>query len=1033
MSLFDSSAAGTVTFLFTDIEGSTQLWEQFPEAMKGALRRHDDILRSAIEGRGGRVVKATGDGMMGVFGSATDAVTASLAVQRGMGLESWVQTNPLRVRIGVHAGQADQRDGDFFGPTVNRTARIMAAGHGGQVLLSGAAAALVADGLPDGASLADLGEHRLKDLDRPEHVYQLRHPDLAASFPPLATVRQATATLPARVAEIVGRATELANIESLLSDRSNRLVTLTGPGGTGKTTLAVRVAETMESRYANGAAFVDLSNARDANSVMAEIARALGLDDVVERPLLDEISSQLRGQEVLLVLDNLEQVTEAAGMIAQLLLHCSGLTVLATSRETLHVRAERVLQIAPLSAPPPDAHVQTATEIGRYEAVQLFVDRARSVRPEFDLTDDNAPVVAEICRRLDGLPLAIELAAARLSLFSVEVLRDRLGDRLGLLRSGPRDLPERQQTLRATMDWSYELLEPDEQRLFALLGAFADASIDDLESVVDSLGELNGLRIDAVDGLAGLIEKSLVRQIEEAGSEPRITMLETIREFARDRLAQRADLHDQARRAHATHYSHLAETARTDLSGTRRQTALAVLATDSANLRLCWDYWVSVADVEHLNRLVVPLMALDDDRGWYLNTVRLTSDMLEVLKQAGATPDNVTQEIALRTSLARALMATRGVTTEVEDAFNSALELFEKGGDTRQQYSVLRGLASLYLFQGQLDKVLVLADEILALGEREDDAQIRIDAHLLIGAFHITTANPHLGMDYLNKAIAMFEGRTITPVRGVRLGNDPRVACYTTAALALQIMGFPEQANKRADAAVELADRLEHPFTTAYARFHAGLQRLFQRDAVTAHSLATSLLEVAEEHGFRIWIAAGRVLLGASRVGIGRVDEGLADISSGMSLYQELRSPPVFWPFVLYVSASATYAAGRPADMDRLEAAIGMLSDPAPGSMMLPALQLLKGDILMADAPNDTKSRAEAEALYRLAFERATELDLLNVMLRAAARIAKQSAPGEQRAEAIAQLESVYGMVTEGFETADVVEAREALAALRDT
>ena len=422
----DSDSAGSVTFLFTDLEGSTRLWELFPDAMKDALKRHDAILREAIETSGGHVVKTTGDGMMAVFGRAVEGVTAGLVAQRDLAREPWPETGPLRVRMGLHSGQADERAGDYFGPTVNRTARIMAAGHGGQILLSTSVATFTTDRLPVGTSLLDLGEHRLKDLGRPEHLFQLVHPDLTPSFPPLVAVRPVGADLPARAAELVGRRTELKEISDRLEDASVRLLTLIGPGGTGKTTLAIRVAQDLAPTFRDGVAFVELASARDTNAMLVAIARAVGLGEGIDRPVQEELADRLRDRRMLLVLDNFEQVTAAAGAVARLLSECPGLKMLATSREALHIRAEHVYPIPPLALPPAGPNRASALQVGGYEAVQLFIDRARVVRPDFELTDDNAAAVAEICRRLDGLPLAIELAAARLRLFSPEVLRDRL-------------------------------------------------------------------------------------------------------------------------------------------------------------------------------------------------------------------------------------------------------------------------------------------------------------------------------------------------------------------------------------------------------------------------------------------------------------------------------------------------------------------------------------------------------------------------------------------------------------------------------
>ncbi len=663
-------ATRTLTFLFTDLEGSTRLWERYPAAMPAALSRHDAILREAIETHGGTVVKTTGDGMMAVFGGAIDATSASLAAQRALIAEPWGEAGPLRVRMGVHCGEAEQRGGDFFGTTVNRTARIMAAGHGGQVLLSASAGALAVEQLPDGCGLLDLGEHHLRDLGRPEHLFQLVHPDLPSRFPPLVTARSAGTDLPSRVAALIGRRDEIAQITDRLAEGSVRLLTLTGPGGTGKTTLAIRVARDLASGFRDGVSFVDLSAARDTNAALVAIARGVGLGEILDRDLADELTDHLRDRRMLIVLDNLEQVTEAAGVVAGLLSDCPGLTVLATSREALHVRAEQVFAVPPLSLPPPGRGQETAHAIGDAEAVQLFVDRARVVRPEFELTDDNAPAVAEICRRLDGLPLAIELAAARLGLFSPDVLRDRLDDRLGLLRSGPRDLPERQQTLRSTIDWSYELLEPGEQRLFELLAVFADAEVGAIEAVAARRrgGRRRGRRRPrravrarreeppAAGGRAGWRAAG-----RDAPDDPRVR-----RRSARPATGRRvADPPGARRRTTRTWRTGCARISagpgvRPPCAGWTRTSRTSGSRGPSGSRR---------ADLERLDALAKALLILDDAHGWYLDTVGLASDMLAVVDAVPASPERINQEIALRITLARALMATKGSTPEAEAAF----------------------------------------------------------------------------------------------------------------------------------------------------------------------------------------------------------------------------------------------------------------------------------------------------------------------------------------------------------------------------
>lgn len=1025
----DVPSARTITFLFTDLEGSTRLWEQFPDAMKGALGRHDAILRAAIEASHGQVVKTTGDGMMAVFDGAADAAAACLAAQLGLGAEPWAETGALRVRMGVHCGQAEQRGGDFFGPTVNRTARIMAAGHGGQVLLSESAGALSREALPAGTDLVDLGEHRLKDLGRPERLFQLTHPDLPSAFPPLVTVRQSGIDLPARVAGIIGRREELAEIASRLEDGSIRLLTLTGPGGTGKTTLAVRIAADLAARYADGARFVDLSGAHDTNAVLVALARAIGLGEIFDRPLEEELVERLRDRELLLVLDNFEQVAEAAGAVARLLTACPRLTVLATSRQALHVRAERVHPIPPLALPPAGRGASSARLVGASEAVQLFVDRARVVRPDFELTDDNAQAVAEICRRLDGLPLAIELAAARLRHFSPDVLRERLGDRLGLLRSGPRDLPERQQTLRATMDWSYGLLDPGTQRLFELLAVFAEAEVAAIEAVAAGLGDVDGAELEVLDGLADLAEQSLVRLVDPPGRPARVAMLETIREFAADRLDQRPAMRAHARRAHATFYADLAAGSRAALTGMRREDALDALGTEVANLRGAWAFWVAEGDLARLDQLAGPLLILDDAHGWYLDIVGLTRDMLAVLETIPSSPDRVGQEIALRISLARALMTTKGFTPEVEAAFASAVELFERGADVRQQYAVLRGLASLYMFRGRLDLMVPLAEEILALGTREQDPSMLLDGHLLLGAQLATTDALRAGLEHLDQARALLPEIRSRRTQTARVGTDPRISVFTTAAITLWLLGYPDRAVERLQGALDLAAKLEHPFTSAYARFHAGLLRLWRGDPGIAHDLAVGVLDLAEEHEFRIWSAAGRCLLGAAAVELGRVDAGLADIRAGIGLYGDLRSPPIFWPFLLFVSARAHVTAGRPADaLEPLDAASAILGQG--DAALLPEFLLLRGDLLAALPAEDGGGAEAAEAAYRHAIEEAERLGAGMSRLRAATRLARLTATNGGADAPTELLRDACGTFTEGFETADLIAARDLLAEL---
>lgn len=427
-----------LVLLFTDLESSTRLWEQHPDEMRPALARHDTILRDAVTAAGGSVVKTTGDGLMATFPTVSACAAACLGAQRSLANARWETSEPLRVRMGVHVGEAEAREGDFYGTAVNRAARIMAAGHGGQVLLSALAGQLARDSLPTGATLRDLGPHRLKDLTEPETLLQLVHPDLVGDFPPLATLDARPNNLPIQVSEFFGREAELADARNVLASPGVRLLTLTGPGGTGKTRLALQLGAELAEDFRDGVFMVDLSAEHEPDAAFETILRDLGIASTRDGSALQILKTKLADRNMLIVLDNFEQVTEAALGVAELLLQCPAVTIVVTSREALRLRGEHVMAVAPLSLPDPRGSVAA---IGESAAVSLFVDRARSVRSDFALTAENAAAVAEMSIRLDGLPLAIELAASRLRVFSANDLLDRLKKQFDVLGSGARDLP----------------------------------------------------------------------------------------------------------------------------------------------------------------------------------------------------------------------------------------------------------------------------------------------------------------------------------------------------------------------------------------------------------------------------------------------------------------------------------------------------------------------------------------------------------------------------------------------------------------
>jgi predicted ATPase/class 3 adenylate cyclase len=545
---------GTLTFLFTDIAGSARLWERNPQHMEAALLRHDQLLRAAIARHGGAVFKTVGDGVYAVFTQAHLAVAAALWAQQHLREEPWQLYEPPQVRMAIHSGPVEPVGGDYFGPVLNRTARLLAAGHGGQVLLSLAAEELAREQLPPGAHLQDLGIHRLKDLSLPERIFQLSAENLPATFPALRTLDSSQSNLPAQPTALIGREQDVAAVVMLLRGHDARLLTLTGPGGVGKTRLALQAAAELLDSFPDGVYFVDLASVREPEQLAPVIAQALGVGEANGRNLLSSLRFYLADKQQLLVLDNFEQVLDGAPIVASLLATAPRLKVLITSRERLRLRGEHEQVVATLALP--ERATLPLDQLSQYAAVTLFIERARAAHSRFLVTNATAPAVAEICMRLDGLPLAIELAAARAKLFSPQALLARLSSRLNLLTGGQRDLPARQQTLRSTIAWSYELLNDAEQRLFRRLGIFVGGCT--IEAAIQICGAPGQLESELLDAIEGLIDRSLLRHSEMATGVRRIQMLETIREFALEQLTASGQL-DELRGRHTGYYLTLAE------------------------------------------------------------------------------------------------------------------------------------------------------------------------------------------------------------------------------------------------------------------------------------------------------------------------------------------------------------------------------------------------------------------------------------------------------------------------------------------
>jgi predicted ATPase/class 3 adenylate cyclase/Tfp pilus assembly protein PilF len=576
--------SGTVTFLFTDIEGSTRRWESNAQAMQLAFSRQEAILRQTIDANGGYAYKMIGDAFQAAFPTASQALRSAIDAQLALHSESWPEEiGEIKVRMALHSGATEERADDYVGPALNRVARLLSTGHGGQVLLTFATAKLVRDSLPVEVSLLDMGEHCLKDLTTPEHIFQLVTADLPTTFPPLKTLDNRPNNLPVQPTPLVGRVKELAELQEMLGREEARLATLTGPGGTGKTRLGLQVAAEVLDDYRDGVWFVDLSPLMDSGLVVPTIASVLDVKETGGgQPIIDTLKEYLKGKSMLLVLDNFEQVVGAAKDVSTLLASSSSLKVLVTSRVPLRIRGEKEYAVPPLSVP--DAkHLPQLDRLTQYDAVRLFIERATDVKADFQMTNDNAPTVAEICVRLDGLPLAIELAAARIKMLPPRALLTRLSQALKVLVGGAKDLPERQQTLHATIEWSYDLLSEGEKQIFRRMAPFSGGRI--LEAVEQVCNANGDLKVDVLDGITSLLDKSLMYTVDGAeGGEPRYIMLETIHEYAREKL-QGSGEGEYIRRQHALYFMRLAEEAEGELRGPQQTEWLARLEDEYDNIR----------------------------------------------------------------------------------------------------------------------------------------------------------------------------------------------------------------------------------------------------------------------------------------------------------------------------------------------------------------------------------------------------------------------------------------------------------------
>ncbi len=735
---------GTVTFLFTDIEGSTVRWERHPEIMRLVVARHDGLMRQAMETHQGSIFKTAGDAFYVAFTTVTDALTAAIAAQQALAVENWPEEIlPLRVRMAIHTGIAEQRDHDYFGQTLNRVARILSTGHGGQILLSSVAKGLLQAGLLRDITLRDLGEHQLKDLEQAERIFQVLVENLPTEFSPLKT-RRSLMNLPTQLTPFIGRIDDQQGVADLLEQQNVRLITLIGPGGIGKTRLSLQVATNVAAAFPGGVFFVDLSTTFDTEAVLSVICQALGIREVGNKTLF-ECVRELFSEDALLVLDNFEQLAEAAPLVRELLLHCPGLKVLVTSRAALALTGEHEYHVEPLTLPASKATADLS-KLLKCEAIALFVQQATSVWPSFQLTQANAPAVVEICKKLDGLPLALELAAARIRMLSPQALLKLLNSHFQVLKDEKRDRTARQQTLHGAIAWSYNLLSEDEKKLFSQLAIFSAGCT--LESIIAVCPAATELTSDLFDVLLSLIDKSLLRRLNYETDEPRFTMLYTIRHFALGELV-RANQEGELRRSQLAYYLNIAEESARALTGTEQRHWLERLDSEHDNLLATLQWCAEQRESEPGARLVGALWRFWLMRG-HLYEGRRQLEVFLAMQSAGSTETRARllegagilssrqkdykaaaiyagEALALSQQLHSQEITASSYTLLAEIAYvhgkaEAAMDLFAEGlnirrtlGDQRGTASLLNNMGNISLSYGDQERAIALFEESQSL------------------------------------------------------------------------------------------------------------------------------------------------------------------------------------------------------------------------------------------------------------------------------------------------------------------------------
>lgn len=870
--------SGTITFLFTDIEGSTRLWEQHPEPMRKALTVHDAILREEITRHAGQVFKTVGDSVYAAFAAARDAIAAARSAQQRLTAAAWDVPGGLRVRMAIHTGMAEQTNGDYLGPPLNRVARLLSAGHGGQILVSESTRALVEHELAPEARLRDQGLHRLKDLAQPEHIYQLIAPELADAFPPLRSLDAFPNNLPRQLTSFIGREREMKEVKDLLSKTVH--LTMTGPGGSGKTRLALQVAGDSIESFPDGVWLVELEALSDPALVPQAVASALSVrEEIGQRSLTDTLVDFLLPKSLLLVLDNCEHVLSACASLAETLLRsCPHLRMLATSQEALRVSGELLYQVPSLSTPDP-RRAPPLEQLTQYEAVRLFVERATFSQPRFSLTPTNASSVVQVVHQLDGIPLAIELAAARTKALSVNQIAARLDDRFRLLTAGTRTAMPRHQTLRAVLDWSYELLSEEERALLRRLAVFAGGfSLEAAEAIC--AGEAAAGRPDVLDILTRLVEKSLVI-FDAQGDQSRYRLLETVRLFGRDLL--RAAGEEQAVRSrHRDWYLLLVEQAEPLLVGPKQREWLDRLELEHDNLRTALQWSKAEPDgAEAGLRLAGALWRFWDIRGYWTEG----REWLDAVLARSGGPEVPARVKTL--SGAAYLAFFQGDYGRARALGEESLELARKLGDKRGTASCLTTLGFEACRVENWPKAQELAEEGLRLSREIGDSFGSAAALAILGLVTRAQGEGGKAMELLTESVNQLRETGDQVAMSMVLMN---------LGLVVRELGDHERAREIFEETLAVFQALGDRWGVAFSLSNLGIVTWVQHDDARSAELFKESLTLRRELGDKRGISTSLTGLAAVAAAEGELERAATLFGAAEALRESLGVPPP--PFI---------------------------------------------------------------------------------------------------------------------------------------